>query len=183
MSRIGRKPIPLPDKVEVNVNGGTITVKGPNGSLEETIPTGVVVEVEGGQMHVGLQEGSRHLRSNQGLARSLFANMVEGVTTGFSKSLELVGTGYRVEAKGPGALEIEVGFSHKVDFPLPEGISADVGEKNLKVTIKGADKQLVGQVAANIRRLRPPEPYKGKGIRYVGEFIRMKAGKAGKAAS
>ncbi len=183
MSRIGRKPIPIPDKVEVDVKGGTLHVKGPNGSLEEAIPAGVIVEVEGGEMKVDLAEGSRHLRANHGLARSLFANMVTGVSEGFSKTLELVGTGYRVEAKGPSALEIEVGFSHKVNFPLPEGISADVGEKNLKVTIKGADKQVVGQVAANIRRLRPPEPYKGKGIRYVGEFIKIKAGKAGKAAT
>ena len=117
----------------------------------------------------------------QGLARALFSNMVTGVTTGFSKTLELVGTGYRIEPKGDRNLEIDVGFSHKVDYPLPEGITAEVGEKFLKVTIKGADKRLVGQVCAEIRRLRPPEPYKGKGIRYLGEEIRMKAGKAGKA--
>ena len=183
MSRIGRKPIPVPDKVKVDVRDGTVNVKGPNGSLEQEIPAGIAVQVEGGELRVGMKEESRHLRASQGLARALIANMVTGVTTGFSKTLELVGTGYRVEAKGPGALEIEVGFSHKVNFPLPEGISADVGEKNLRVTIKGADKQLVGQVAANIRRLRPPEPYKGKGIRYAGEFIKIKAGKAGKAAT
>jgi large subunit ribosomal protein L6 len=183
MSRIGRKPIPIPDKVKVDVKDGTVSVKGPNGTLEQAIPVGVVVAVEDAVMNIQLDKGSKHLSANQGLARALIANMVTGVTEGFSKTLELVGTGYRVAASGSNALEIEVGFSHKVDFPLPEGITADVGEKNLKVTIKGADKQLVGQVAAEIRRLRPPEPYKGKGIRYVGEYIKMKAGKAGKAAT
>jgi large subunit ribosomal protein L6 len=183
MSRIGRKPVPIPDKVSVDVKEGTVSIKGPNGSLEQELPAGVNVSIEDGKVLVGLAEGSRHMSANRGLARALLANMVTGVTAGFSKTLELVGTGYRIEAKGANALEIEVGFSHKVDFPLPDGISADVGEKNLKVTIKGADKQLVGQVAADIRALRPPEPYKGKGIRYLGEYIKIKAGKAGKAAT
>jgi large subunit ribosomal protein L6 len=183
MSRIGRKPVPIPDKVKVDVKDGTVSVKGPNGVLEQQLPDGVVVAVENGILRVGLDEGAVDRRASQGLTRALLANMVTGVSTGFSKTLELVGTGYRVEAKGANALEIEVGFSHRVDFPLPEGISADVGEKNLRVTIKGADKQLVGQVAADIRRLRPPEPYKGKGIRYLGEYIKIKAGKAGKAVT
>jgi large subunit ribosomal protein L6 len=183
MSRIGRKLIPIPDKVKVDVGGGKVAVSGPNGSLTQDLPEGVIVAVEDGTVRVSLEESSSHLNARQGLVRALVANMVTGVSKGFERTLELVGTGYRVEAKGKDAIEIDVGFSHKVNFPLPVGISADVGEKNLRVTIKGADKQLVGQVAADIRSLRPPEPYKGKGIRYVGERIRMKAGKAGKAAT
>lgn len=183
MSRIGRKPIPLPEKVKLDVGVGKVRVSGPNGSLEQGLPEGVRVKVEDGVAHVSIEGESRDLHAKQGLMRALIANMVTGVSTGFSRTLELVGTGYRVEARGKNAIEIDVGFSHKVDFPLPEGISAEVGEKNLKVTIKGVDKQLVGQVAADIRSLRPPEPYKGKGIRYLGEVIRIKAGKAGKATT
>jgi large subunit ribosomal protein L6 len=183
MSRIGNKPVPLPAKVTVDVSDGLVKVKGPGGELVQVIPPGVTISVQESELNVGVQGEDRNRDANQGLVRALVANMVTGVTEGFAKTLEFVGTGYRVEAKGSRALEIEVGFSHKVAFPLPTGIDADVGEKNLKVTIKGADKQLVGQVAANIRKLRPPEPYKGKGIRYQGEIIRMKAGKAGKAAT
>lgn len=183
MSRIGRQPVPIPDKVKVEVSGNVVSVKGPNGSLEQEIPEGVTVSVESGAVLVSARRGERAHQANRGLARALIANMVTGVTSGFEKTLEVVGTGYRVDAKGKNAIEIEVGFSHKVDFPLPEGISAEVGPKNLRLTIKGADKQLVGQVAADIRALRPPEPYKGKGIRYVGEMIKIKAGKAGKAAT
>jgi large subunit ribosomal protein L6 len=182
MSRIGRKPIRVPAGVKVEIGESKIKVSGPGGSLDQELPPGVTVALEGGQILVDAGEG-REDGARRGLARALIANMVTGVTVGFEKTLELVGTGYRVEARGKDAIEIDVGFSHKVDFPLPPGISVEVGPKNLKVTIKGADKHLVGQVAANIRRLRPPEPYKGKGIRYEGEVIRMKAGKAGKAAT
>jgi large subunit ribosomal protein L6 len=182
MSRIGKIPIAIPDKVTIDVSGDRVTVKGPLGTLEHEIPKGLVIEKEDGRAHVRSVEDHRRLSALRGLTRAVVANMVTGVSSGFSRTLELVGTGYRVESKGKDALEIDVGFSHKVHFPLPEGISAEVGEKFLRVTIKGADKQLVGQVAADIRRLRPVEPYKGKGIRFEGEAIRMKAGKAGKAA-
>jgi len=183
MSRIGRKPIPVPDKVDVKVVGSAVQVSGPRGRLEQALPEGIGVSVEDGHILVSAGGSERGDSARQGLVRALLANMVTGVTQGFSKTLELVGTGYRIESKGAGAVEIEVGFSHTVSFPLPEGIKAEVTEKNTRVTILGADKHLVGQVAANIRRLRPPEPYKGKGIRYLGEVIRMKAGKTGKAAT
>ncbi len=186
MSRIGKKAIEIPDKVKVEFKAGTVTVSGPKGSMSKKLHPSIQVNQEAKKLHLVLPEErykEKHMRSLYGLYRTLVANMVKGVSTGFSRTLELVGTGYRVEAKGKDAIEIEVGFSHKVHFPLPAGITAKVGEKNLKVTIEGYDRELVGQVAANIRRLRPPEPYKGKGIRYEGERIRMKAGKAGKAAA
>ncbi len=182
MSRIGKKPVPIPEKVKVEFSEGTVTVKGPRGNLTQQVPKGIAVLVKDGMILVQVEDPVQGLSAQRGLVRALVANMVTGVTQGFQKTLELVGTGYRVESKGPGILEIDVGFSHKVPFPLPEGITAQVADKNVKVTILGADRQLVGQVAANIRRLRPPEPYKGKGIRYTGEVIRMKAGKTGKAS-
>ncbi len=183
MSRIGRKPIEIPQKVEVRVDGGSVKVKGPKGNLAERIPRDIDVKVEAGQVHVAVSGTERHANARQGLMRVLVANMIHGVVQGYSKTLDLVGTGYRVDSKDARTLVLEVGFSHKVEFPLPEGISASVAEKNVRVTLSGADKHLVGQVAANIRRLRPPEPYKGKGIRYMNEVVRQKAGKAGAKAA
>ena len=185
MSRIGKKPIQIPKGVDVAWQDNIVTVKGPKGSLKREIDASFSLEKDGETLVVKPPQGrekDKTLKSLFGLTRTLLGCMVIGVSEGFSKTLEFVGTGYKVEAKGNNAINIEVGFSHKVDFQLPEGIEAKIGEKNLKVTIVGADKGLVGQVAANIRKLRPPEPYKGKGIRYQGEVIKIKAGKAGKAA-
>ena len=186
MSRIGKKAIHIPDKVKVEFKAGTVTVTGPKGTMSKKLHPAIQVSQEAGKLVLVLPEDrirEKHMRGLYGLYRTLVANMITGVSTGFSKTLELVGTGYRVEPKGKDAIQLEVGYSHKVLFPLPKGITAKVGEKNLRVTIEGYDRELVGQVAANIRRLRLPEPYKGKGIRYEGEKIRMKAGKAGKAAT
>lgn len=186
MSRIGKKVITLPQKVQVEWKDGIITVKGPKGAMTRTVHPVFSLRKDGEKLFIKIPDdkmSSKYFRSLFGLTRTLINNMVTGVSEGFLKTLELIGTGYKVEAKGKDALVIEVGFSHKVHFPLPEGITATVGEKNLKVTIQGCDRELVGQVAANIRKLRPPEPYKGKGIRYEGEVIKLKAGKAGKAAT
>jgi large subunit ribosomal protein L6 len=186
MSRIGKKVIPIPPQVNVEWKNNELTVKGPKGSMRREIPPAFHLDKEGEKLTLKLSEdkmGDRVMRGLYGLTRTLVANMVTGVSQGFRKTLELVGTGYKVEAKGKSAIEIDVGYSHKVHFPLPDGITAKIGDKNLKVTIEGVDRELVGQVAANIRRVRPPEPYKGKGIRYEGEKIKMKAGKAGKAAA
>ena len=186
MSRIGKKPIQIPKGVDVAWKDNIVTVKGPKGSLTQKINPAFALEKEGEKLVVKYPQGrekEKAMKSLFGLTRTLLGSMVTGVTEGFSKTLEFVGTGYKVEAKGKNAINIDVGFSHKVDFPLPEGIEARIGEKNIKITIMGVDKGLVGQVAANIRKLRPPEPYKGKGIRYQGEVIKMKAGKAGKAAA
>jgi len=186
MSRIGKKTIQVPPQVKVQLSGTSVTVTGPKGSMSKTFDPSFQIKQEGDKLTVRLPEDKLHVkyyRSLYGLTRTLINNMVHGVSKGFTKTLEIVGTGYRVEAKGKDAIEIEVGFSHKVHFPLPPGITAKIGDKNIKVTIEGYDRELVGQVAANIRKLRPPEPYKGKGIRYEGEKIRMKAGKAGKAAA
>lgn len=170
-------------KVEWKEN--EVTVSGPKGKLVRRIDPIFNLRKDDGRLMVSpsgerLEKGET--KSLYGLTRTLLENMVKGVSEGFSRTLELVGTGYKVEAKGKSAIELEVGYSHRVHFPLPEGITARVGEKNLKVTIEGIDKEVVGQVAANIREIKPPEPYKGKGIKYEGERIRRKAGKAGKAA-
>ena len=183
MSRIGKLPVALVNGVKVGVVDGSIRVEGPKGALERKCPQEVSLQIDAERVTVVRADDSKRARSMHGLIRSLVANMVTGVTRGFEKTLELRGTGYRVEAKGPRTLVIDVGFSHKVEFALPEGISAAVGDKNVKVTLAGSDKRLVGQVAADIRRLRPPEPYKGKGIRYEGEVVRKKAGKAGAKAA
>jgi large subunit ribosomal protein L6 len=177
MSRIGKKPITIPPGVTVDIQGRDVKVTGPKGTLAWTLVPGVKVEVSGGELSVLTADGSRKARSFQGLSRSLINNMVVGVSTGISKVLEISGLGYRAELDGD-AVVLNVGFSHPIRFPLPEGIKASI-EKNTIVTISGIDKQKVGQVAADIRALREPEPYKGKGIRYAGEKIRRKAGKAG----
>ncbi|MFA7324507.1 MAG: 50S ribosomal protein L6 [Candidatus Nanopelagicales bacterium] len=178
MSRIGRLPIILPAGVSVNLAGQVVTVTGPKGSLSLTVAEPIAVSQEDGVLAVTRPNDERRSRALHGLSRTLISNMVIGVTTGFEKSLELVGTGYRVAAKGSD-LEFQLGFSHPVLVPAPEGISFQV-ESPVKLKIQGIDKQQVGEVAANIRKIRPPEPYKGKGVRYEGEVIRRKAGKAGK---
>jgi large subunit ribosomal protein L6 len=177
MSRIGKLPVPVPDGVEVSLDGQTVTVKGPKGELTRTMPDGVTLSRDDDGAVVVTRNGDGRVeRSRHGLVRSLIANMVEGVTDGYSKSLELVGVGYRAAAKGSN-VELQVGYSHPVLIEAPEGISFNVPQPT-RVEVSGIDKVLVGQVAANIRKVRPPEPYKGKGIRYENETVRRKAGKA-----
>lgn len=178
MSRIGRLPIGVPGSVNVTISGQTVTVKGPKGELTLEVAEPITVAFEDGQLTVARPDDERSSRALHGLTRSLIANNVQGVTEGFSKELEVVGTGYRVQQKGTG-IEMALGFSHPVPFEAPQGITLEV-EGNNKITVRGVDKQMVGETAANIRKLRKPEPYKGKGVRYAGETIRRKAGKAGK---
>jgi len=179
MSRIGRKPIPVPAGVDVTIDGRTVKVKGPKGELTHVLADPITVERgEDGALYVKRPNDERRSKELHGLSRTLIANMITGVTEGYRKSLEISGTGYRVTAKGKD-LEFALGFSHPVVVEAPEGITFTV-EKPTLFHVSGIDKQLVGEVAANIRKIRPPEPYKGKGIRYLGEAIRRKAGKAGK---
>jgi large subunit ribosomal protein L6 len=179
MSRIGRKPIPVPAGVDVQIDGLKVTVKGPKGELSHTLAEPITAEkAENGQLNVVRPNDERRAKELHGLSRTLIANMVIGVTEGYRKSLEIAGTGYRVQAKGTD-LEFALGFSHPVNVPAPAGITFTV-ERPTLFHIAGIDKQQVGEVAANIRKIRPPEPYKGKGVRYQGEVIRRKAGKAGK---
>jgi large subunit ribosomal protein L6 len=179
MSRIGKKPIPVPSGVEVTINGTNISVKGPKGQLHWDAPADITVAQEDGNLVVTRPSDERQHRSLHGLTRTLVANMVTGVSEGFTRELEIVGVGYRAAAPSPQRLEMALGFSHPVNVDAPEGISfATPAPTRIQVT--GIDKQLVGQVAANIRKIRKPEPYKGKGIRYAGEVVRRKAGKAAK---
>ena len=178
MSRIGRLPITVPSGVEVSLEGREIRVKGSKGELSRTLAEGITVEVEDGTITVSRPNDEREARSLHGLTRSLINNMIIGVTEGFTKKLEIVGTGYRVQAKGSD-LEFALGYSHPVPVSAPDGITFTVEGAN-KLAVFGIDKQQVGEVAANIRKLRKPDPYKGKGVRYEGEQIRRKAGKAGK---
>jgi large subunit ribosomal protein L6 len=184
VSRIGRKPISLPKGVEVKINGSTVSVKGPKGQLTQDIHSELKVEVSAEEVSVTRPNDSRINKAQHGLARTLISNMVEGVTSGFKRSLQIIGVGYRVQAKGKG-LEMALGFSHPVEIDPVDGITFEVEVDNRakinRLHILGIDKQLVGQVAADIRSIRPPEPYKGKGIRYVDEVVIKKAGKAGKA--
>ena len=177
MSRIGKRPVPIPDGVTVAYADSEVKVKGPRGSLVTALPDGIQVEVADGEIRLSRPDDRRQYRSLHGLARALTANMVTGVTDGFSKELEIQGVGYRAEVKGK-VLVIRVGYSHPVEMPVPEGLSVKV-DGNTKLLVEGIDKQLVGQFAANIRSVRPPEPYKGKGIRYRGERVRRKVGKTG----
>ena len=180
MSRIGRLPIPIPDQVTVEIgDGNRIRVQGPRGTLEREVPRDMAVSIDDGAVRVARPSDQPKHRSLHGLTRTLVANMVTGVAEGFTKTLEIQGVGYRAQKQGEG-LVLQLGFSHPVPVEPPAGISFDV-EGN-RVLVRGVDKQLVGQVAANIRSLRPPEPYKGKGVRYLGERVRRKAGKAGKGA-
>jgi len=178
MSRIGRLPIEIPAGVEVKLDGSVVSVKGPKGELSLTVAQPIEVKVEEGQVLVTRPDDERESRALHGLTRTLISNNIIGVTAGYTKDLEVVGTGYRVMAKGSD-LEFALGFSHPVNVAAPEGITFKVEGQN-KISIQGIDKQLVGETAANIRKIRPPEPYKGKGIRYAGEQVRRKAGKAGK---
>ncbi|MEY3406218.1 MAG: hypothetical protein RLZZ556_290 [Actinomycetota bacterium] len=178
MSRIGKMPIAIPSGVEVKIEGQLVSVKGPKGSLSHNVPAPITVVVEDNSILVTRPDDERNSRSLHGLTRTLIANTIEGVTKGFSKALEIVGTGYRVTAKGS-SIEFALGYSHPILVDPPAGISFQV-EGNNKVTVVGIDKQAVGEVAANLRKLRKPEPYKGKGVRYAGEVVRRKAGKAGK---
>ncbi|KQM59155.1 MULTISPECIES: 50S ribosomal protein L6 [unclassified Agreia] len=178
MSRIGRLPIEIPTGVEVKIDGQAVAVKGPKGELALTVASPIEVKIEDGQVLVTRPDDERESRSLHGLTRTLIANQIIGVTEGYSKSLEVVGTGYRVAAKGAG-VEFALGYSHPITVEPPAGISFSVEGVN-KLTVTGIDKQAVGEVAANIRKLRKPEPYKGKGVRYAGEVVRRKAGKSGK---
>ncbi len=175
MSRIGRKPIPVPPDVKLVVEGQTVRVEGPKGTLSHTVPEAVMVSLQNGQLSVQRASDHRSVRALHGLTRALLANMVRGVKEGFEKKLEIVGIGYRAQLQGR-ALQLALGYSHPIVFPLPEGIQAEV-EKQTLITLKGADKQLVGQTAARLRALKKPDPYKGKGIKYVDEVIRRKVGK------
>ena len=178
MSRIGRLPIAVPAGVTVDIDGRAVKVKGPKGELSLNVAAPIEVALEDGQVLVTRPDDERASRSLHGLTRTLISNQIIGVTDGYSKGLEIVGTGYRVQAKGS-SLEFALGYSHSITFDPPAGISFEV-EGNTKVTVRGIDKQAVGEVAANIRKLRKPEPYKGKGVRYAGEVVRRKAGKSGK---
>ena len=180
MSRIGKLPIPVPSGVDVTVDERLVTVKGPKGTLSHTVVAPITVNrAEDGTIEVKRPDDERESRSRHGLTRTLIANMVTGVTEGYEKKLEIVGVGYRVLSKGPTQLEFQLGYSHPITFNAPDGITFTV-DGPTKLGVQGIDKQLVGEVAANIRKLRKPEPYKGKGVRYAGEQIRRKVGKAGK---
>jgi large subunit ribosomal protein L6 len=180
MSRIGRLPITVPAGVEVNLDGQNVSVKGPKGTLQHRVAEPITVaRADTGDIEVTRPDDERVSKSLHGLTRTLVSNMVVGVTQGYEKKLEIVGVGYRVMAKGPTELEFALGFSHPVKVTAPDGITFAV-ESNTKFAVQGIDKQQVGEVAANIRKLRKPEPYKGKGVRYAGEKVRRKVGKAGK---
>ncbi len=180
MSRIGRAPIPVPSGVSVAfTDGNTVTVKGPQGELQRTVPGAITIRQEGEELVVERPDDQRQNRALHGLTRTLVANMVVGVTQGFTKELEIVGVGYRAVPKGPSSLELALGFSHPVNVDAPAGVTFEVPSAT-RIIIKGIDKEKVGQVAADIRKLRKPEPYKGKGVRYAGERVVRKAGKAAK---
>lgn len=180
MSRIGKMPITIPSGVDVTLDGQEVSIKGPKGTLTHTVPSPLTVEkAESGELEVKRPNDERLSKSLHGLTRTLLMNMVTGVTQGYEKKLEIVGVGYRVISKGPKQLEFNLGFSHPVIVDAPEGITFVV-EAPTKFAVQGIDKQAVGEVAANIRKIRKPEPYKGKGVRYAGEHVRRKVGKAGK---
>jgi large subunit ribosomal protein L6 len=181
MSRIGKQPVTIPSGVDVTIDGSRVTVTGPKGTLAQSLHPDMRLSLDDGTLRVERPSDGRLHRSLHGLTRSLIANMVEGVTNGFEKRLEIVGVGYRAAMKGSD-LEMALGFSHPVPFRAPEGIEFEVPAPN-RIVVRGIDKQQVGEVAADIRKIRKPEPYKGKGIRYEGEYVRKKAGKAAKGAA
>lgn len=178
MSRVGKKPVPVPEKVKISVTGRTVNVEGPKGKLSMSHHPTVKVEVKDGVVQVTRPNDSNEARALHGLTRALIANMVTGVSQGFTRELEIQGVGYRAEVKGK-ALQMSLGFSHQVQFPLPEGITAAVDDRKTKITLSGIDRQLVGATAAKLRSIRPPEPYGGKGVRYADEVVRRKEGKSG----
>jgi large subunit ribosomal protein L6 len=175
MSRIGNKPIPIPQGVKVQVEAMTVRAEGPKGKLAQPVPAGLNARLDNGVLHIGRQGDDRRVRALHGLTRSLVANMVHGVKDGFERKLEIVGIGYRAQMQGK-AIQLALGYSHPVIFPLPEGITAEI-DKQVGITLRGADKALLGETAAKLRSLRKPDPYKGKGIKYAGEVIRRKVGK------
>jgi large subunit ribosomal protein L6 len=178
VSRIGRMPVTIPQGVEVRSDGGFVRVKGPKGELESRIPPGIAVEIDQGEVRFARSNDEPQQRAWHGLVRSLVANSVEGVTKGFTRELEIVGVGYKAEVKGKSVV-FALGYSHPINFPIPDGIAVALDAKAGKITITGADRQKVGQTAAEIRKLRVPDPYKAKGIKYANEVIRRKVGKAG----
>jgi large subunit ribosomal protein L6 len=178
MSRIGKAPIPCPDKVEITIDGNTVTVKGPLGTLSRTFRPEIEIVKDGNVIHVNRRNEERESRALHGLSRTLLSNMVVGVTQGYTKNLEIIGVGYRAQAQG-NKITLQLGYSHPVEIVAPKGLEFAV-DANTKVSVKGIDKEMVGQYAALIRSKRPPEPYKGKGVRYTGEKVRRKAGKSGK---
>lgn len=179
MSRIGKQPVPIPDKVDVKVSGSDITVKGPKGELRWSFHPEMKVTVKDSMLTVERPEDSKQAKAFHGLTRNIIFNMVHGVSTGYQKILEITGIGYKAQVKGKSII-FSLGYSHPVEFSLPEGITAAVDSRQTRITLEGIDKQLIGQVAANIRDLRLPDSYKGKGVRYSGEMIKLKAGKTGK---
>jgi large subunit ribosomal protein L6 len=179
MSRIGKSPIPVPSGVDVTIAGRQITVKGPKGTLERVLPGEITVRQDGEELLVERPNDERQNRAMHGLVRSLVSNMVVGVHQEFTKELEIIGVGYRAAAQGPNKLDLALGFSHPVSVQAPDGITFEVPAPN-RIVVRGVDKEAVGQVAANIRKIRKPEPYKGKGVRYLGEHVAKKAGKTGK---
>ena len=179
MSRIGRMTIKVPDKVKITAEPGLVTVEGPKGKISQKLDARIKVVVEKGEIHVQRPDETTRSKELHGLSRTLVANMVIGVTTGFARSLEITGVGYKAELKGQD-IHFALGFSHPIVYPLPKGVTAEYDAKANKLTVKGADKHQIGLIAAEIRKLRPPEPYKGKGVKYAGETILRKAGKTGK---
>jgi large subunit ribosomal protein L6 len=177
MSRIGKKPIPLPKGVSYTVEGNVITVKGPKGTVTNHLPGGVTLETEDGVLLIKREDNSK--AAVHGLVRALVNNAVVGVTTGWTRDLEIVGIGYRAELKGKGIVVFSLGFSHPIEYPLPTGVEMTIDPKMTKLTLHGIDRQQIGQVAAEMRSLRPPDPYKQKGVRYVGEKLKKKVGKTG----
>jgi large subunit ribosomal protein L6 len=177
MSRIGKKPIVLPKDVKVQVNGNVVAVQGPKGKVETPLPAGIRFEQKDGTLTAVRENDSQ--AAVHGLARALVNNAVEGVTKGWVRDLEIVGVGYRAEMKGKGTVVFSLGFSHPIEYPLPTGVSAAVDAKQTRITLDGIDRQKVGQVAAEMRSLRPPDPYKNKGVRYAGEKLKKKVGKTG----
>ncbi|MFN7962542.1 MAG: 50S ribosomal protein L6 [Thermoanaerobaculia bacterium] len=178
MSRVGRKPIPIPSGAKVEVKDGVLVAEGPKGKVSQKLADGFPVEIKDGQITVSRTSDAGPARAMHGLLRSLLANAVEGVSKGYSKQLELVGVGYKVEHKGT-EVQFALGYAHPIQFKIPAGVTIEVDAKANRVTVSGADRQQVGEVSAQIRRLRDPDPYKGKGVRYVGEKLRQKEGKAG----
>ena len=179
MSRIGKKPIDIPKGVDIKVDDATVKVKGPKGETASKCPAGINVSVNEGKILVGRSSEEKNVRALHGLTRSLIANMVSGVSTGYQRVLEISGTGYRAQVQG-NKLVLALGYSHPVEFELPAGVKAAVDQKQVQITLTGIDKQQIGQISANLKALRPPDAYKGKGVRYAGQRLKLKVGKAGK---